>query len=154
MSSSRFFLVVFFLFLALSSLCLVLLNFFSHSSLQTFLFHSFGILFRCDIVLFSVLPLLILRFSISQSCYCFFPTCSHSHREIRTNMHDNGTTRNALSLLGSCCTGRTCRTRKGCQKREQWKKRVSNCYYQNSSHAIKRGKGIGTINSGPYVRNA
>ena len=32
--------------------------------------------------------------------------------------------------------------RKGCQKRKKWKKRVyPNRYYQNSSHAIKRGKG-------------
>ena len=34
-------------------------------------------------------------------------------------------------------------TRKGCQKREKWEKRVyPNRYDQNSSHAIKRGKGI------------
>ena len=43
------FIIIFFL---LFSRCLVLFNMFSHSSLQTFLFHSFGILFRYDIVLF------------------------------------------------------------------------------------------------------
>ena len=42
---------------------------FSHSSLPTFLFHSFGILFRRDIVLLSVLPLLFCVFHFSK---CFF----------------------------------------------------------------------------------
>ena len=56
----------------LFSLCLVLFNFFSHSSLQTFLFHSFEILVRCDIVLFFVLPLLILRFPFLKVVIVFF----------------------------------------------------------------------------------
>ena len=93
-----FFLFVIFFFL-LFSLCLVLFNAFSHSSLQTILFHSFEILFRYNIVLFSVLPLLILRFPFLKVVIGFFSTCRHSHREIRTNMHhDKGTKRNANAL--------------------------------------------------------
>ena len=60
------------LFFLLLSLCLVLFNSFSHLSLQTFLFHSFEISFRCDIVLFSVLPLLILRFPFLKVLISFF----------------------------------------------------------------------------------
>ena len=43
-------------------LCPVLFNYFSHRSLQTFLFHSFEILFSCDISSLFLFPLLILCF--------------------------------------------------------------------------------------------
>ena len=41
-------------------LCPVLFNYFSHRSLQTFLFHSFEILFSCDNSSLFLFPLLIL----------------------------------------------------------------------------------------------
>ena len=67
-------------------------------------------------VLFSYFPLLILRFpfvivAISVFLFHSFKTCSHSHREIRTNMHDKGIRWNAnpnepsLCLAVNCCTG-------------------------------------------------
>ena len=66
-------------------LCLVLFNSFSHWSLQTFLFHSFEILFCCDIRSLFLFLSTFSAFSISQSCYFvvfffhYFKTCSHSH---------------------------------------------------------------------------
>ena len=53
----------------LSSFISCLIRFFQSFVSATFLFHSFEISFCYDIVLFPDLPLLILRFSISQSCY-------------------------------------------------------------------------------------
>ena len=89
--------------------CLVLFNSFSHWSLQTFLFHSFEISFCCDIRSLFLFPFTYSAFSICQSCYFVvflfhsFKTCSHSHREIRTNMHDKGIKWNANPNEPSLC---------------------------------------------------
>ena len=99
------FVILFFLRL---SLCLVLFNSFCHLSLQTFLFHSFEISFRCDIVLFSVLPLLFLPFAVFhfskllfRCCFCLYYVF---HSFIRTNMHDKGTKRNDNANEPSLCS--------------------------------------------------
>ena len=94
-------------FFLLLFLCLVLFNSFSHLSLQTFLFHSFEISLRCISFSFPFFLYLFCVFHFSELLYFFFSlfhslkTCSHSHREIRTNIHsyDKGTKRNVNELM-------------------------------------------------------
>ena len=83
---------------------------------QSFVFANFSISFIWNVVplwyrcLFRfTFRLYYSAFSISQSCYLVcslfhsFKTCNHSHREIRTNMHDKGTKRNAGANEPSLC---------------------------------------------------
>ena len=109
--------IMFFLSSFISLSCLI--QFF-----QSFVFANFSLSFIWNIV-----PLWyrsLFRFTstysaffISQICWFVFflfhsfKTCSHSHREIRTNMHDKGTKRNdnanepflCLAVRVRCCTG-------------------------------------------------
>ena len=89
---------MFFFFGILLFLCPVLFSSFSH-----FVFANFSLSFIWNIVplwypsLFLFLPLLIPHFPFLKvvislfSSFHSFKTCSHSHREILTNMHDKGT---------------------------------------------------------------